>query len=178
MAYQHRLVLMKILPKWNKRCWKIFNVQLTFIVWTAAVVMGVKSKFSVPLRQHSMQNVLVLKWSLHLVMQTFYYSPVRLPNAMRTPAMRAYQAAPDPKICISYGACGCGGGIFHDLYCVWGGSDQIVPIDVYIPGCPSNSSSDHLWIRSSTWFAWSKLKGKQEKLILTQKLNCVSQPFR
>lgn len=32
-------------------------------------------------------------------------------RAMRTPAMRAYQAAPDPKICISYGACGCGGGI-------------------------------------------------------------------
>ncbi|MBK5145803.1 NADH-quinone oxidoreductase subunit B family protein [Budviciaceae bacterium BWR-B9] len=57
-------------------------------------------------------------------------------RAMRTPAIRAYESAPDPKICISYGACGCGGGIFHDLYCVWGGSDQIVPIDVYIPGCP------------------------------------------
>ncbi|GKX53337.1 NADH-quinone oxidoreductase subunit B family protein [Budvicia aquatica] len=57
-------------------------------------------------------------------------------RAMRTPALRAYESAPDPKICISYGACGCGGGIFHDLYCVWGGSDQIVPIDVYIPGCP------------------------------------------
>ncbi|PWC13541.1 hydrogenase [Brenneria roseae subsp. americana] len=57
-------------------------------------------------------------------------------RAMRTPALRAYESAPDPKICISYGACGCGGGIFHDLYCVWGGSDTIVPIDVYIPGCP------------------------------------------
>ncbi|QTF09103.1 NADH-quinone oxidoreductase subunit B family protein [Brenneria izadpanahii] len=57
-------------------------------------------------------------------------------RAMRTPALRAYASAPDPKICISYGACGCGGGIFHDLYCVWGGSDTIVPIDVYIPGCP------------------------------------------
>lgn len=34
------------------------------------------------------------------------------------------------------GACGDGGGIFHDLYCVWGGSDTIVPIDVYIPNCP------------------------------------------
>lgn len=57
-------------------------------------------------------------------------------RAMRTPALRAYHAAPDPKICVSYGACGCSGGIFHDLYCVWGGSDKIVPIDVYIPGCP------------------------------------------
>ncbi|AWK85659.1 NADH-quinone oxidoreductase subunit B family protein [Azospirillum thermophilum] len=57
-------------------------------------------------------------------------------RAMRSPALRAYEAAPDPKIVVSYGACGCTGGIFHDLYCVWGGTDNIVPVDVYIPGCP------------------------------------------
>ncbi len=57
-------------------------------------------------------------------------------RSMRVPALRAYHAAPDPKICVAYGACGCSGGIFHDLYCVWGGADKIVPIDVYIPGCP------------------------------------------
>lgn len=47
-------------------------------------------------------------------------------RAMRSPALRAWQSAPDPKICISYGACGNSGGIFHDLYCVWGGTDKIV----------------------------------------------------
>ena len=57
-------------------------------------------------------------------------------RAMREPALRAYHAAPDPKIVISYGACGCTGGIFHDNYCVWGGTDPILPVDVYIPGCP------------------------------------------
>jgi len=57
-------------------------------------------------------------------------------RSMRVPAMRAYHAAPDPKICVAYGACGCSGGIFHDLYCVWGGADKFIPIDVYIPGCP------------------------------------------
>lgn len=57
-------------------------------------------------------------------------------RAMRMPAIRAFEAAPDPKIVVSYGACGCSGGIFHDLYCVWGGTDKIVPVDVYIPGCP------------------------------------------
>lgn len=56
-------------------------------------------------------------------------------RAMRSPALRAWQSAPDPKICISYGACGNSGGIFHDLYCVWGGTDKIIPVDVYIPGC-------------------------------------------
>lgn len=57
-------------------------------------------------------------------------------RSMRIPALRAYHAAPDPKICVAYGACGCSGGIFHDLYCVWGGADKILPIDLYIPGCP------------------------------------------
>lgn len=57
-------------------------------------------------------------------------------RSMRTPALRAWHSAPDPKIAISYGACGNSGGIFHDLYCVWGGTDKIVPVDVYIPGCP------------------------------------------
>ena len=57
-------------------------------------------------------------------------------RAMRLPALRAYEAAPDPKIVVAYGACGCTGGIFHDLYCVCGGVDKVMPVDVYIPGCP------------------------------------------
>ncbi len=57
-------------------------------------------------------------------------------RAMRMPALRAYAGAPDPKLIVSYGACGCSGGIFHDLYCTWGGTDKVLPVDVYIPGCP------------------------------------------
>ncbi|MFM2477222.1 NADH-quinone oxidoreductase subunit B family protein [Celerinatantimonas sp. MCCC 1A17872] len=57
-------------------------------------------------------------------------------RSMRVPALLAYDSAPDPKIVVSYGACGNSGGIFHDLYCVWGGTDKILPVDVYIPGCP------------------------------------------
>lgn len=55
---------------------------------------------------------------------------------MRMPAIRAYEGAPDPKLVVSYGACGCTGGIFHDNYCTWGGTDNLFPVDVYIPGCP------------------------------------------
>ena len=57
-------------------------------------------------------------------------------RAMRMPALRAYDGAPDPKLVVSYGACGCTGGVFHDNYCTWGGTDKIIPVDVYIPGCP------------------------------------------
>ena len=73
-------------------------------------------------------------------------------RAMRMPALRAYESAPDHKICVSYGACGVGGGIFHDLYSVWGGSDTIVPIDVWIPGCPP-TPAHHSRFRRGARFA-------------------------
>lgn len=55
---------------------------------------------------------------------------------MYYPLLRAYEAAPDPKIVVAFGACGSSGGIFYDAYSVWGGIDKIIPVDVYIPGCP------------------------------------------
>ena len=84
-------------------------------------------------------------------------------RAMRMPALRAYQSAPDPKICISYGACGCGGGIFHDLYCVWGGSDTIVPIDVYIPGCPPTPAATIYGFAVALGLLEQKLHGAQHR---------------
>lgn len=74
-------------------------------------------------------------------------------RAMRMPALRAYESAPDHKICVSYGACGVGGGIFHDLYSVWGGSDTIVPIDVWIPRLPANTGRHHSRFRRGARFA-------------------------
>lgn len=81
-------------------------------------------------------------------------------RAMRVPALRAYESAPDPKICISYGACGCGGGIFHDLYCVWGGSESIVPIDVWIPGCPPTPAATIYGFAVALGLLEKKLKGE------------------
>ncbi|ATY90026.1 NADH-quinone oxidoreductase subunit B family protein [Pectobacterium atrosepticum] len=81
-------------------------------------------------------------------------------RAMRVPAIRAYESAPDPKICISYGACGCGGGIFHDLYCVWGGSESIVPIDVWIPGCPPTPAATIHGFAVALGLLEQKLKGQ------------------
>ena len=60
---------------------------------------------------------------------------------MYYPLLRAYEATPDPKIVVAMGACGSSGGIFHDAYSVWSGIDKIVPVDVYIPGCPPHPAS-------------------------------------
>lgn len=49
---------------------------------------------------------------------------------------RTYHATPDPKIVIAVGACACSGGIFGDTYATTGGIDKIIPVDVFIPGCP------------------------------------------
>ena len=60
---------------------------------------------------------------------------------MYYPLLRAYEAAPDPKIVVAFGACGSTGGIFYDAYSVWGGIDKIIPVDVYLPGCPPHPAS-------------------------------------
>ncbi len=49
---------------------------------------------------------------------------------------RTYEATPDPKVVVAVGACASTGGIFGDTYATAGGIGGIVPVDVYVPGCP------------------------------------------
>jgi Ni,Fe-hydrogenase III small subunit len=53
-------------------------------------------------------------------------------------ALRAtYEAAPEPRVVVAVGACGCSGGIFGEgTYAAIGGVDRVLPVDVYVPGCP------------------------------------------
>lgn len=49
---------------------------------------------------------------------------------------KTWAATPDPKVVVAVGACGISGGIFGANYAAMGGVDLVIPVDVYIPGCP------------------------------------------
>ena len=51
---------------------------------------------------------------------------------------KTYAATPDPRLVVAVGACGCSGGIFGVNYATCGAVDAVIPVDVYIPGCPPN----------------------------------------
>lgn len=82
-------------------------------------------------------------------------------RAMRLPAIRAYEAAPDPKIVVSYGACAISGGIFHDCYSVWRGTETAFPVDVYIPGCPPTPAATIHGLAMALDLLEQKIKGEQ-----------------
>lgn len=57
-------------------------------------------------------------------------------RSMELALKRTYDATPDPKVVVAVGACACTGGLFGDTYATSGGVSRIVPVDVFVPGCP------------------------------------------
>ncbi|MDO9632689.1 MAG: NADH-quinone oxidoreductase subunit B family protein [Humidesulfovibrio sp.] len=66
-----------------------------------------------------------------------------------------YDQMPSPKLVIAVGACGCSGGVFREAPNVLGGIDKVIPVDVYVPGCPAKPEA----IMDAVVTGLSKLKG-------------------
>jgi Ni,Fe-hydrogenase III small subunit/formate hydrogenlyase subunit 6/NADH:ubiquinone oxidoreductase subunit I len=84
---------------------------------------------------------------------------------MELALIKTYNAAPDPKLVVAVGACACSGGIFKDSYCTRNGIDCIVPVDVYIPGCPPRPQA---LIYGILMAVDGMEKGKKKKFIIQE----------
>ncbi|HPW17292.1 MAG TPA: NADH-quinone oxidoreductase subunit B family protein [Candidatus Aminicenantes bacterium] len=56
---------------------------------------------------------------------------------MRDRLIRIYEQTPDPKFVIAVGACAMSGCVYRGAYNILGGIDQVIPVDMYVPGCPA-----------------------------------------
>lgn len=57
-------------------------------------------------------------------------------HKMKDRLLRVYAQMPDPKLVMCIGSCGISGGVFYDSYNLEGPVDEVIPVDVYVPGCP------------------------------------------
>ncbi|KAK9722248.1 NADH ubiquinone oxidoreductase, 20 Kd subunit [Popillia japonica] len=78
----------------------------------------------------------VLRGADRIIPVDIYVPGGTVTNKMATCVRKVYDHMPEPKWVISMGSCANYGGYYHYSYSVLRGADRIIPVDIYVPGCP------------------------------------------
>ena len=97
-----------------------------------------------------------------------------LTNKMAPALRQVYDQMPEPRWVISMGSCANGGGYYHYSYSVTRGCDRIVPVDIYVPGCPPTSEA----LMYGIFQLQKKMRHTRKCIFMGRSLQSMLSPFR
>jgi NADH-quinone oxidoreductase B subunit len=97
-------------------------------------------------------------------------------NKLAPVLRRIYEQVSDPKWVLSMGSCANGGGYYHYSYSVVKGSNRIIPVDLYVPGCPPSAEALMFGVIQLQKSLYRQINEEQEKV--NKKKNYLKQVFK